>query len=277
MDIDVIIPTSKKIIESSHSICFTIRSLIAQTIQPKNIIVTTNCYNSLTISVLKEKFGDFIKIIEYEPNVNNISYARNLGARLGNSEIILFIDDDVILGDNGILEKISCRLRYEDFYCGAHRLWAPTEWAQYFDLKDSINHIQRILQYSSFKPTSIDRFSGKRTFNDFSFIGNFGAIKRDIFNKVGGYDENYEGWTYQDTDLMMRLCLEGYSYLLMADDEISVYHLSHPVDKSKYRDINRGKFCKKQQEQRIKFHLNHFFGIFEPFERSCKLFTHTEG
>lgn len=273
MDIDIIIPTAKRIDESNYSICFAIRSILAQTIQPRSIIITLNEDNTITSKVVKDMFGDFVRIIKYNASIHNISYARNLGAKMSDSETIVFMDDDVVLGNNDILKTISARLEKEDFYCGAHRLWTPTHWARYFNLNDSINHIQRILQFCSFKPSSINRDSGTRAYNDFSFIGNLGAIKKVVFDKIGGFDEKFEGWTYQDTDLMMRLCVEGYSYLLMSTDGISVYHLSHPADKSEYRKTNRDLYYKKQQILNVKFHLNHFFGIFEPLEDTYELVT----
>lgn len=273
MDIDIIIPTAKRIEESNYSICFAIRSILAQTIQPQNIIVTLNEDNDTTIKIIKDMFGDFIRVIEYDASIHNISYARNLGVKASDAKIIVFMDDDVVLGNNDVLKTISIRLEKEDFYCGAHRFWTPTHWSRYFSLNDSINHIQRILQFCSFKPSSINRDSGKRGYNDFSFIGNLGAIKREVFNKIGGFDEKFEGWTYQDTDLMMRLCVERYSYLLMSDDGISAYHLSHPADKSKYRNINKELYHKKQEILNISFHLNHFFGIFEPLEDTYELVT----
>jgi GT2 family glycosyltransferase len=262
MSIDFVIPTSKNIETSHSSIYYTIRSILAQNLQPQNIFIVENCFNTGVCDFLQYHFGTLVKVIPNDGQENNISYARNKGASLSDSEILLFMDDDVVIGNNDFLRQIQVKMYYEDFYCGAYRYWSETNWHKYINKEYSLNHIHRILKARSFKPISIERNSGSRNFHDFSFIGNFGAIKRSIFQEIGGFDEEYKGWTYQDTDLMMRLCEKEYSYQLMMYDDIYVYHLSHPADKSQFMGKNRELYCEKQKQMKVKFNLSHFFGIF---------------
>ena len=259
---DIIIPTAKHIEKSHSSIYYTIRSILTQSLQPKNIIVVENDYNTGVCDFLHYHFGTLVRVIPNDGQRNNISYARNKGAAYSSSETLLFMDDDVVIGNNNFLKQIQEKMFHEDFYCGAYRYWSEANWHKYINKDCPLNHILRILKAKSFKPTSIERNSGNRNFHDFSFIGNFGAIKRAVFQEIGGFDEQYEGWTYQDTDLMMRLCEKEYSYQLMAYDDIYVYHLSHPADKSQYISKNRELFYEKQKQMNVKFHLSHFFGIF---------------
>jgi GT2 family glycosyltransferase len=193
----------------------------------------------------------------------NISYARNLGAKQGNAELILFIDDDVVVGRNHFFELIIARMRNLDFSCGARRYWTRTDWSSYLEKTYSITHIQNILHYKTYLPKSVERITGNPSFHEFSFIGHFGAIKRSVFEKVNGFDELFKEWSYQDTDLMMRLCADGFQYGLLHYDEISVYHLSHGVDKFAFQEINKNLFLEKQAQLGINFRLNHFFGIFD--------------
>lgn len=262
MSISIIIPTSKNVETSHSSIYYTIRSILAQNTQPESIVVVENCRNTGVIDFLHYHFGKLVKVIPNDGRENNISYARNKGVTYSQGEILLFIDDDVIIGNNDFLRQIESKMCYEDFSCGAYRYWSEISWYKYISKDYSINHIHRILKARSFKPISIERNSGNRNFQDFSFIGNFGAIKKSVFCKIGGFDEQYKGWTYQDTDLMMRLCEKEFSYQLMMYDNIYVYHLSHPVDKSHFISNNRELFNNKQRLMKVEFHLDHFFGIF---------------
>jgi hypothetical protein len=65
---------------------------------------------------------------------------------------------------------------------------------------------------------------------------------------------------------MMRLCTNNFSYQLMTNEDIFIYHLSHNVDKSSRLLLNKDLYEKKTDELGIKFHLNHFFGIFDDDE-----------
>lgn len=269
MEIDVVIPTANNITEKKFSLYYTIRSVLAQSVQPKNIIIVVNSTNSDNIfEKIKEEFGKTVVILDGTKMQNNISFARNVGAQYGGSEIILFMDDDVVIANNDSLFKISQKMQSLDFYCAAHRFWTNTNWEKMLRRDYTLNHIQHILTYKTFLPKSIERLTGKQNFHEYSFIGHFGAITRSVFNEIGAFDENYLGWSYQDTDLMMRLCKANYRHGLMYLDGISVFHLSHGVDKSKSTISNKNRFLEKQSEMGIKFHLNHFFGVFDDDEYS---------
>lgn len=260
---DVIIPTSKNVIESHYSICYTIRSILAQRFQPQNIFVVENTPQTGVQDILKSSFGNFVTVVNGLDKPINIAYARNLGAQMGNSKIIMFMDDDVIIGRNDYFQMILDIMQNNDFCCGAKRFWTTTEWHKYLSLDFQMNHNLQILKSKSFLPLSIERSTGNRNCSEFSYIGNFGAIKRDVFNSIGGFDGNYEGWLYQDTDLIMRLCVENYKYEILAYTDIFCYHLGHPADKQLYRKVNKGKFLKKQEMLNVKFNNSNFFGRFD--------------
>ena len=263
MQIDVVISTCNNAETKNYSLHYTIRSILSQSLQPRRIFVVENhSIDSLTRQI-EEEFGSLVSVIDGTQKPNNISFARNLGAKAGNSELILFIDDDVVLGRNHFLELVASRMRYLDFSCGAYRYWTRTDWHTYLHKSFPITHIQNILRSKSYLPRSIERFTGSPSYHEFSFIGHFGAVKRDVFNKIGGFDEDFIQWSYQDTDLMMRLSVNDYQYNLLYNDHITVYHLAHTVDKSRFLETNRDIFLNKQKKMGIKFHLNHFFGVFD--------------
>src|SRR5687768_836946 len=115
MNIDVVIPTYSNIDAKQFSLYYTIRSLLAQGLQPKKIIVAENGNFKKTKERLEKEFGSLIFVIDATEKPRNISFARNLGSKMGNSEIIIFMDDDVVIGKNEFFEKIIHRMKYLDF------------------------------------------------------------------------------------------------------------------------------------------------------------------
>lgn len=263
MSIDVVIPTCNNLETKNSSIFYTIKSVLSQSVQPRKINIVENANFEPTKIYIEEEFGKLVNVIDGTAKSKNISFARNIGAKNGNAELIVFIDDDVVLARNHYFETLILRMRQVDFCCGAARYWTRTDWKSYLDKSYHISHIQNILRYKTYLPSSIERVTGNPSYHEFSFIGNFGTIKRKVFEKVRGFDENYKEWSYQDTDLMMRLCMEGFHYFILSHENISVYHLSHGVDKSTYLEHNKKLFQSKQKEIGLDFHLNHFFGIFD--------------
>src|SRR6185437_15188636 len=192
MDIDIVIPTTDNFLKKNFSIYFTVRSILSQSVQPKSILIVENGIDKNdTATKLISEFGKMITIIDGTRMPNNISYARNLGAQHGNSDVVLFIDDDVLIARNDTLEKIAKKMMETDFYCGAHRYWTNTVWQQLLKKSFSINHMQRILTFKSYLPKSVERISGNQSFHEYSFIGHFGAVKRTIFAEIRGFDEEY--------------------------------------------------------------------------------------
>lgn len=267
MGVSIIIPTIKDIKSSGGSIILTIRSILDQSSQPDRIIVVSPENNTDTIEALKSRFERSISIVTYPSEIHNISYARNLGVKSSDSEKLFFLDDDVVLGSYNTLEKTNRALDSFDFCCGASRMWTPMNWGEYIKEIFPIEHIRRILKSVSFSPISVNRSSAQnaRSYHNYTYIGNYGAIKRAVFDTVGGFDENYIGWIAQDTDLMMRLCYEQYSYHILSNDGIFVFHLSHPVDKESFKARNRELLKEKMNSLGIRFNSGNFFGDFSPF------------
>lgn len=59
-------------------------------------------------------------------------------------------------------------------------------------------------------------------------IGDFQAIRRDLFDKIGGFDERFTGWGYADYDLAIRCAdIIGDESLMRLVTKRRVLHLYH--------------------------------------------------
>jgi glycosyltransferase involved in cell wall biosynthesis len=260
--ISIIIPTHNSLSLKSFSISLVIKSLLWQVREGIEIIVVDDRGTDTTMDKLSKLFPS-VKIIRSDNSTNNLGCLRNLGAREAQGELLLFVDDDTVLSANSVLEHVMSLMQNNHFACGAHRLWTSIYWQRYIEPVQSISSVVRTLRDTAVLPCGINRINGFRDLNEYTFIGNFGCIRREAFHRMKGFDENFPGWGLEDTDLMMRLCLADLHYCIMADHGISVLHLTHPVNMVEDFRRNLDRFSALEVERGYRFHVNHFFGIYE--------------
>jgi glycosyltransferase involved in cell wall biosynthesis len=133
--------------------------------------------------------------------------ARNYGAKLANSEILIFIDSDVKIKIETITELVSALINFKvDGVFGSYTAKSQQNnfWSSY---KQLFNHYVHQLS------------AGKST----SFWGACSAIKKDIFNSVGGFSESFNRPSIEDIELGYRINKHG--YLVRLEPSIQVEHL----------------------------------------------------
>lgn len=134
--------------------------------------------------------------------------ARNLGAAAAAGDVLVFIDADVVVSRASI-ERLS-------------RLFdAPDAPAAVFGAYDDRPDDQRFMsQYKNLSHSFIHH-SGERQAR--TFWAGFGAVRRDAFRAVGGFDERFGRPSVEDIDLGYRLNAAGYDVVL--DPALSACHL----------------------------------------------------
>lgn len=60
-----------------------------------------------------------------------------------------------------------------------------------------------------------------------SFVSCNVSLRRELLEKVGGFDEGFQGWGFEDWELGYRLYQFGVSF--RADSSVGCYHQEHPV------------------------------------------------
>lgn len=267
--VSIIIPTYNSKTQKKSCIEIALKALLSQSLRAFEVIIVDNASDDDTISGLSDVFelfrqeGITVRLVTCDVRGNKC-LARNMGVEAAKNKILIFMDDDTVLVTADALKFVSNRLQRRQFACGAKRYWTILHWdgeralaesrADRFDYLKSIVHL----------PRGIKRGSGMRDLMEFTWIACFGAIYKDDFEQVGGFDANYTGWGRHDMDLMLRLLMRDFGFVNLFD-KVSVIHLNHKViqeDIVKKRH-NISYYLEKEKRSKVIFKPNHLFGIYE--------------
>ena len=147
-----------------------------------------------------------VRVIQMSANAGPAK-ARNVGARAASGEILYFLDADVALGFQTLNQiQIAFEDRTLDALIGSYddAPGAPNFLSQYKNLLHHYTH-----QHARQRATT--------------FWGACGAIRRSVFEAVGGFDERYRTPSIEDIELGYRLSHQGYRIEL--HKQIQVKHL----------------------------------------------------
>lgn len=149
----------------------------------------------------------------------NLSLARNIGARHASGEVLCFVDADVVLDPETVVRAVPA-------------LTSPPA-------RDNLVVVTTAYMGPNFRgATSEQAYSTRdpRAFRSFVtqgsiVLGGFGGcafVGREMFHRLRGYDEGYEGWGGEDNDFADR-CLNagGGVHFLSAAQGIVVMHQYH--------------------------------------------------
>lgn len=167
----------------------------------KEVFLIDNGSSDKTVDIAK-KFDINVFVDE----IASVSKMRNIGASLSNNEIICFVDADVIISQDW-LDKMVCHLKEEDVgcacaperWCGDRPTWIEKTWLNAKGLADiSVREVEWC-QSGAF------------------------AIKRSVFNEVGGFNEGMIAG--EDADLGYRVSRR---YKIIKDGSVFFLHKRTP-------------------------------------------------
>lgn len=154
---------------------------------------------------LAQEFG--AKVLKFS-SAGGPARARNQGASVAQGEILFFLDADVAVHAN-TLEQVVSIFR--------HQPELAALIGSYDDAPGAVNFLS---QYKN-----LFHHYTHQTSNEIAstFWGACGAIRRDIFLKIGGFDQNYRYPSVEDIELGYRLTQAGYQIRLCKS--VQVKHL----------------------------------------------------
>ncbi len=185
-DISVVIPYYNR----ERYIDETIRSVLAQTLKPLEIIIVNDCSRESSRRYL-DRYDDVCKIVDLTTNVG-LGAARNEGIRHARGQFIAFLDDD----DLWLPEKLEVQRRYLEEHpeCDAVHTaaWAffadkpdqkwSRDWAEPITLSQALT-----TGYCVLIPTIL--------------------IRTEVIKDLGGFDPNFR--ENEDRDFVIRYCASG--------------------------------------------------------------------
>lgn len=179
-------------------------SLDESTVSPDEVIVVSDADTDGSWLIAQE-FG--AKVIKMTVN-SGPAKARNLGASVATSDILYFLDADVVISPDAIAKVKKIFESESDLAAliGSYddEPGADNFLSQYKNLFHHYNH-------------QIGKEEG------FTFWGACGAIRRDIFLSLGGFDESYRRPSIEDIEFGYRVRRAGYKIKLWKD--LQVKHL----------------------------------------------------
>lgn len=184
---------------------------------------------------LNKRYFDNFKILETKSKLAwNQPAARNLGAKHARGNYLLFFDIDHII-TRGMVEDLF-------YFHGDMFRWCR----RYAILKDGkIYRKKEFLVREGLKPEiNLNKKFG---------VSNIFGIKKEIFDKLGGYDEQFCGrYGGDDTDFMKRFGYSGYRMYTNKQNMHMMYVYPNPRISKKFHDLHRqaGK-VKRGNEQKI--------------------------
>jgi glycosyltransferase involved in cell wall biosynthesis len=147
-------------------------------------------------SQLAEEFG--VTVLRF-PSPGGPARARNFGASRAKGEIVFFVDADVTLPSDAI-GRVAMAFKRE-----------PDVAALFGSYDDSPGETNFLSQYRNLLHHYVHQHGREEAS---TFWGGCGAIRRDAFLAMGGFDETYVKPSVEDIELGYRLKQAGYSIRL---------------------------------------------------------------
>jgi len=186
----------------ARNLAICLAALRGADVQPFEMIVVDDASNEDICSIANQATARYLRL----PRRVGAGAARNAGWRIAQGEIVLFVDSDVVVPPDAprrLLERLAQRPdlvgvfgSYDDSPA------APPFYSQFRNLLHHYVH-----QTSS---------QEART-----FWAGFGAMRRNVLENSGGFDEQLEGM--EDVELGTRLASRGAKFCL--DKSLQVKHL----------------------------------------------------
>lgn len=223
---------------------FTIESISSQSYKPSELIIVDNNIKEEDISLLKDYVDSIreklnFKVIYAKSPKNSGAQARNLGAKLVSTQLVAFLDSDVLLDDN-YYEKLVKYFSKDEKIIAAQGVDRSLLVKRNFKNLQKLFH-QMIYLFEQFFETSV-LFNKQHPYvspslavahpnleNDFELYTEWistcaGIFRKSLFNKYSFPDQFI---TYSNNEYLM------FSYNLYKNSEGKMIYTS----KAKYKDI----------------------------------------
>ena len=198
-----------------------LESLEAQTVKNFEVVLIEDG-SQMPCDEVVEQFSDKLNIRYISKPNTGRSDSRNIGMREAKGDVFLFFDSDCFLPPH-YFEQLNKAMSEDSFDC----FGGPDA------THDSFSNLQKAISYTmtSFLTTGGIR-GGKRQMEKFMPRTFNMGFKREVFEKVGGFNEMFG----EDIDLSLRVQEAGFRIVLLRD--VFVYHKRRINMAKFYRQVN---------------------------------------
>lgn len=135
---------------------------------------------------------------------SGVASARNLGARYAKADLLLFLDDDMLIAQDNIQTTLQLHQLYKNCCINLNWIYPP-------ELTDKIRHTQFGRYLIHFGFTSLkgwnkgEYWDDNQIFKTNGITSQYLSIEKNLFEKLGGYNENFPHAGFEDFELAQRL------------------------------------------------------------------------
>ena len=143
------------------------------------------------------------KINLYKVDALRAGPKRNYGAKMSKADIILFLDDDMIAGKDMLKEHLSFHKKYNGSVLGFFNSVMIDSTKRSRREKVFLEYLEETSDQNLFEGRTGEKLGFK-----FFYTGNV-SVRKDVFLKIGGFDEGFKYYGVEDIDLGYRLEVEN--------------------------------------------------------------------
>lgn len=211
LSISIVIPTYN----GAHKVIRALESLLVQTRMPDEVIVVIDGSTDHTREILESNNFQLPKLRLIEQPNGGRAKVRNAGAALATSDLLLFMDDDIIAPASLVAAHLKHHLTFPNSLLTG-KLDDPNKGKgnDFLDFKAWLNERWNASLNSD---TNVDRTI--KLHEPYISANNFSVCKC-VFNELGGFDERLTD--AEDYDLAVRANNNG--YLLYVNNDAFAWH-----------------------------------------------------
>ncbi len=223
-----------------------LNSVTMQDVLPHEVIIADDGSRNATremINKFKETFPCSLHHVWHEDDGYQGSKIRNKAVMLCTGNYLVFIDGDCILRQDFISRHKH--LATPGFFVAGNRILLTQQftesilrqsksintWRAFSFSTAQVNRRWSLLQFplGVFRKLRFNRWQGVKTCNM--------SLWKSDFYLIDGFDEQFQGWGYEDSDLTVRLIRQGVKRL-SGRFAVTVLHLWHPTSKGESKQGN---------------------------------------
>jgi N-acetylglucosaminyl-diphospho-decaprenol L-rhamnosyltransferase len=201
LPVDVVVVTW-----NSRDIVLRCLDLLAAT-PVERVIVVDNASTDGTADAIRGRFPD-VHLVRLE-RPKGLAGAYNRGAERGSAELVFFLNDDVLVEEESVRALVAALDELPAAVAAAGRLIDPEERStQLAYLPQAFPTLKSQAAMLAGRSRPTNPLSETETVVVDQPPGACLLVRRDAFDAIGGWDEDFEFW-YEDVDLARRLHAHG--------------------------------------------------------------------